>query len=390
MVGSGTRKARATSSVDRPPSSRRVSATCASVESAGWQQVKTRRSRSSCTGPTSSGVPGSSLPGESIATSPSSSRPRDSRRRRSMARLRAVVMIQPPGLGGGPSPGHLLKATANASCTASSATSMSPKTRIRAATDRPDSSRKIWPMAASSTFGASSPSRTQSGLPVRERADLDRRLDDLGDLRRPGERGIEVLGLDDVEAAEVLLRLGEGAIGSQHVAVGRAHDGGRLGLVKAAGEDPGAGRLHLLLDEQDLLVGLLHLLIGHGVAGLALDAVDGQQVPGHGGSPSWWRVRPASHPYNERLRPVGTRPQGEHVRAGWGRPRPLVARPRNPWAEAGVARDGDVGDDWRLAEPLRTVASARYRSGADRATDGPKHPPGAAGARRRSEWEPTK
>src|SRR5688572_9201021 len=52
MVGSETRKARATSLVERPPSSRRVSATCASVESAGWQQVKMRRSRSSCTAPT--------------------------------------------------------------------------------------------------------------------------------------------------------------------------------------------------------------------------------------------------------------------------------------------------------------------------------------------------
>src|SRR6266511_5775520 len=278
MVGSGTRKARATSSVDRPPSSRRVS-----------------------------------------ATSPSSSRPRDSRRRRSMARLRAVVMIQPPGLGGGPSPGHLLKATANASCTASSATSMSPKTRIRAATDRPDSSRKIRPMAASSAVGAASPSRTRSGLPVRERADLDRRLDDLGDLRRPGERGVEVLGLDDVEPAEVLLRLGERAVGGQDVAIGLAHDGGRVGLVKAAGEDPGAGRLHVLLDEQDLLVGLLHLLIGHAVAGLALDGMDGQQVPRHGGPPSWWRARPASHPYYERPGPDG------HVLSSSRHSRPLIA-----------------------------------------------------------------
>src|SRR4029453_6321567 len=75
---------------------------------------------------------------------------RDSRRKRSMARLRAVVVIHAPGLGGRPSPVHLRRATANASCTASSATSMSPKTRIRAATDRPDSSRKIRPTSASS------------------------------------------------------------------------------------------------------------------------------------------------------------------------------------------------------------------------------------------------
>jgi len=70
-----------------------------------------------------------------------------------MARLRAVVVIQPPGFGGRPSSGHLSRATVNASCTASSATSMSPKMRIRAATDRPDSSRKIRPIWASSIVG---------------------------------------------------------------------------------------------------------------------------------------------------------------------------------------------------------------------------------------------
>ena len=50
-VGSGTRKARAISSVVRPPSRRNVSATRASGDSTGWQEVNTRRSRSS---PTSS------------------------------------------------------------------------------------------------------------------------------------------------------------------------------------------------------------------------------------------------------------------------------------------------------------------------------------------------
>ena len=47
MVGGGTRKARAISSVDRPHSVRSDSATCASTASAGWQQVKISRSRSS-------------------------------------------------------------------------------------------------------------------------------------------------------------------------------------------------------------------------------------------------------------------------------------------------------------------------------------------------------
>src|SRR6266498_3338822 len=47
MVGSDTRNAWAISAVVRPQTSRRVSATCASLASAGWQQVKTSRSLSS-------------------------------------------------------------------------------------------------------------------------------------------------------------------------------------------------------------------------------------------------------------------------------------------------------------------------------------------------------
>src|ERR671918_2507744 len=285
IAASVTRKERATSSIERPPSSRSVSATCASVESAGWQQVKMRRSRSSRTGPTSSVMPGSTLPGESRARSLSSCRPRVSRRIRSMARLRAVVVIQPPGLGGRPLPGHLRRATANASCTASSATSMSPKTRIRAATDRPDSSRKIRPTSPSSSLGAASPSRTPSGLRGRKRTDLDRPPDGGGGLRRPGERRVEVLGLDDVEPAEVFLRFCEGAVGGQHIAAGHAHDGGGVGLVQAGAEDPGAGRLQLLVEGLDPLPGLLHLLVRDRLADLALNAVDGQQVLRHGGPP---------------------------------------------------------------------------------------------------------
>ena len=49
IVGSLTRKARATSAVVRPHSSRSVSATCASGAMAGWQQVKISRSLSSVT-----------------------------------------------------------------------------------------------------------------------------------------------------------------------------------------------------------------------------------------------------------------------------------------------------------------------------------------------------
>src|SRR5712691_9624757 len=300
IVGSVTRKDRATSFVVRPPSRRRVSATCASVESAGWQQVKMRLRRSSCTGLASSGRSGLSLSGVSTATSPRSSSPRASRRRRSMARLRAVVVIQPPGLGGRPPRAHARIATANASCTASSARSMSPNARIRAAIDRPDSSRKIRPTTASSSLGIASMLPSLSGLGyVSERPDLDRLRDGCGGLRRPAERCVEILGFDDVEAAEVLLRLRDWAVRRQHLAVGHAYHGCGVGVVEGAAEQPSAGRLHLLLEDTDPLHELLHLLSGHRVASLALDAVHGQQVLRHPGPPRVGQALPASHPHYE-------------------------------------------------------------------------------------------
>ena len=149
IVGSGTRNARAISGVCRPATRRRVSATCALWSSAGWQQVKIRRSWSSCTRPTSSSSSGSAC---SAAYSCSRwawacrSARLASRRSRSMARLRAVVMIQAPGLGGSPVVGQVAVAATKASCTASSAMSMLPKTRTSVATDRPDSARKIRPI----------------------------------------------------------------------------------------------------------------------------------------------------------------------------------------------------------------------------------------------------
>ena len=61
-----------------------------------------------------------------------------------MARLRAVVTIQPPGFGGIPVRGHRSAAIANASATASSARSMLPRTRISVAVQRPTSRRYTW------------------------------------------------------------------------------------------------------------------------------------------------------------------------------------------------------------------------------------------------------
>src|SRR5437763_8673731 len=92
------RNERATSSTLRPPSSRRVKPTWCSVRSAGWQQVKISRSRSS---PTDPFLP-LSAPSDVRANTPScswSSRPRAERRRSSIARFRAVVTIHPARVG---------------------------------------------------------------------------------------------------------------------------------------------------------------------------------------------------------------------------------------------------------------------------------------------------
>ena len=55
MVVSCTRKARAISGTVSPPTMRSVSATRVSIASAGWQQVKISRSRSSSMEPRGSG-----------------------------------------------------------------------------------------------------------------------------------------------------------------------------------------------------------------------------------------------------------------------------------------------------------------------------------------------
>jgi hypothetical protein len=135
------RCARAISSVVRPHTSRSVSATCASGASAGWQQVKMRRRRSSST-PSSEGSEGSAM--FSIRSSPSSSSETscfERRRRRSIALNRPVETSHARGLSGTPSIGHCSTAATNASCSASSATSKSPSWRMRVARTRRDSAR---------------------------------------------------------------------------------------------------------------------------------------------------------------------------------------------------------------------------------------------------------
>src|ERR1700722_2434831 len=105
IVASGVRKARAISSVVRPPRRRRVSAARDSVERTGWHAMKTRRRRSSlmmlsrvesrsgevCSRASSSWASSSYL---RLATA--------LRRKRSMARRLAVAVSQAAGVSGTP------------------------------------------------------------------------------------------------------------------------------------------------------------------------------------------------------------------------------------------------------------------------------------------------
>src|ERR1022692_4894650 len=199
-----------------------------------------------------------------------------------MARRRAVVTIQPPGLGGRPVSGHFCTATTKASWTASSASSMSPRRRTSVATARPYSSRNTPAMAEASKGGCvMSAARVllASGA-VLERAHLDRAAAGFRRLRRPRQRRIQVGRLDDPESAELLLGLGEGAIGGEYLAVAHPHHGRDAGRLQAAGEDPGPRLAERGVDRLDVVVHLLHDLLRRG--GLAIDVVHGQQVLLHG------------------------------------------------------------------------------------------------------------
>src|SRR5439155_13995695 len=181
---------------------------------------------------------------------------------RSMARLRAVVVIQAPGLGGRPAAGQRSTAMAKASWTASSAMSMSPKRRTRVAVDRPDSDRKIAAMStAGSTVGSTvAPDGRLPGRLVLEGAHLDRGPAGHRGPGGQGQRLVEVGGGHDPEPSELLLGLGEGAVGGDHVAaLGGPDDGGGGGRVQPAGEDPVSRRLELLVEGVDVLVHPLDL-----------------------------------------------------------------------------------------------------------------------------------
>src|ERR1700761_3818444 len=124
---------------------------------------------------------------------------------RSMARLRAVAISQAVGFSGSPSRGQRSAARANASCAASSASSMSPRTPTSVATTRPHWSRKT--------------SSSTPELLVEHGPHLDRLGDvELLQLGRDREGTVEIRRLDEDQAAEELLAVHERAVGQERPA----------------------------------------------------------------------------------------------------------------------------------------------------------------------------
>src|SRR5947209_13409742 len=231
-----------------------------------------------------------------------------------MARFRAVVMIQPAGLGGRPVTGHRWRATTNASWTASSAMSISPKRRIRVATALPDSCRNTCSISERPDITTAAGS--DLGL-VMEGPDLDGGLAGNGRLLGPGQGRVQILGLDDPEAADLLTGLRERTVGGQDVAVLLAHDGGRRRLVQPTGEDPGPFLLHRLVEGIHVPERLLHRLLRRRL--LPLHHVHREQVLLHRGLLGSTGTLPASRHLHERPAPRSTQRSGILPRAE-GRP----------------------------------------------------------------------
>ena len=120
---------------------------------------------------------------------------------------------------------------------------------------------------------ATAPARPGTGAPRRGRC--RRRCA----LRGPVERGVEVGGLDDPEAAEVLLGLGERAVGDEHVAVRPRGRPSRSRRVQAAAEHPRTLPLDLLVHRGDVGVHPLDHVRRRQL--LAVDHVHGQQILRH-------------------------------------------------------------------------------------------------------------
>ena len=166
------------------------------------------------------GMPGSSLHRVRAPPLPRNSRACLAAQAVDGAWLRAVVVIQPPGLGGTPSARPLAQGDGERLLdrilgdvdVAEGADQGGDRSAGLLAEDPADLG--LVDLGCGVSVALSSRPRC---IPcpgfigeVRKWTDLDRHLDGAGDLGRPDQRGVQVLGLDDVEAAEVLLGLHEG------------------------------------------------------------------------------------------------------------------------------------------------------------------------------------
>src|SRR3954453_22095873 len=223
IASSLTRRARATCAVDSPQTVRSVSATWTSGANAGWQQVKISRSMSSSSiaGGSAGACAFSSRSGPSACSLP---RKTAWRLIRSIALCLATLTSQARVLSGTSHAGQRANATAKASWSASSARSKSPTRRISVASARPASSRKILSISDNviCRCAAALSLVVDPDRPHLDRADARRR-----NPRRDLDRGIEILGLHEVIAAELLARFGKRAVGLQRLALALAY--GRRG-----------------------------------------------------------------------------------------------------------------------------------------------------------------
>src|SRR6185503_4209800 len=180
-------------------------------------------------------------------------------------------------------------ARAKASWTISSAASMSRTIRSTAATTRPYSSRNV-----SATWAATPPSavcpreldptgRWYSKLHLPDRSDVDEAVGTQRDLLRPLQGLVLAGALDQIEAAEGFLRLGERTVG--HLALaGLKTDAAGVGVgPEALAQNHLARRAQLLGEAHVALHHGGHL--GGGYGGLRLLVGADQQHVAHGDPP---------------------------------------------------------------------------------------------------------